>query len=53
MIGHTGGDYGVSTRMFYRPNKDVGVVSLTNAYISGTQWASFTDIETRMFAEFS
>jgi CubicO group peptidase (beta-lactamase class C family) len=53
MMGHTGGDYGMSTRMFFRPNRDVGVVTLTNAYISGKQWASFTEIETRMFEEFS
>ena len=53
MVGHTGGDYGVSTRMFCRPERGVGVVTLTNAHISGKQWALFTDIETRMSEEFS
>ena len=53
MLGHTGGDYGVSTRMFFRPDRGVGVVTLTNAYLPGRRWTSFTEIETRMFREFS
>jgi CubicO group peptidase (beta-lactamase class C family) len=52
-MGHTGGDYGVSTRMFFRPDRRVGVVSLTNSYCGGRRWWSFTDIELRLFKEFS
>jgi len=52
-MGHTGGDFGESTRMFFRPDRGVGVVSLTNAYLSGRHWAAFSDIEHRLFAEFS
>jgi CubicO group peptidase (beta-lactamase class C family) len=53
VMGHTGGDYGVSTRMFFRPAKRVGVVTLTNTYLGGKRWAAFSDIEARMFDEFS
>ena len=52
-LGHTGGDYGVSTRMFFRPDRRVGVVSLTNSYCGGQRWWSFTDVELRLFKEFS
>jgi CubicO group peptidase (beta-lactamase class C family) len=52
-LGHTGGDYGESTRMFFRPDRRVGVVSLTNAYLGGPRWAAFRDIERRLFQEFS
>jgi hypothetical protein len=52
-MGHTGGDYGVSTRMFFRPDRRVGVVSLTNSYCGGKRWFSFSDIEKRLFREFS
>jgi CubicO group peptidase (beta-lactamase class C family) len=52
-MGHTGGDYGVSTRMFFRPDRRVGVVSLTNSYCGGKRWESFSDIERRLFREFS
>jgi CubicO group peptidase (beta-lactamase class C family) len=52
-MGHTGGDYGVSTRMFFRPDKNVGVISLTNSYLGKHRWARFRDIELRLFDEFS
>jgi CubicO group peptidase (beta-lactamase class C family) len=52
-MGHTGGDYGMSTRMFFRPDRRVGVISLTNAYIGGGRWQSFTDIEVRLLEEFA
>jgi CubicO group peptidase (beta-lactamase class C family) len=52
-MGHTGGDYGQSTRMFFRPDRGVGVVSLTNAYLGGRRWAAFSDIERHLFQEFS
>jgi hypothetical protein len=49
--GHTGGDYGESTRMFFRPDR--GVISFTNAYLGHDRWAAFSDIERRLFQEFS
>ena len=52
-IGHTGGDFGVSTRMFFHPDEQVGVVSLANAYLSGDRWKAFSDVERRLFDEFS
>ena len=52
-MGHTGGDYGVSTRMFFRPDRRVGVVSLTNSYCGGKRWDGFRDIELRLFKAFS
>jgi CubicO group peptidase (beta-lactamase class C family) len=52
-MGHTGGDFGMSSRMFFRLDRKVGVVSLTNAYLSGRRWDAFRDIEIRLFDEFS
>jgi CubicO group peptidase (beta-lactamase class C family) len=52
-MGHTGGDYGVSTRMFFRPDRNVGVVSLTNAYLGDGRWDAFRDIELRLLDEFA
>lgn len=53
ILGHTGGDYGESTRMFFRPDRRVGVVSLTNSYLNSRNWRAFSDIERRLFDEFS
>jgi CubicO group peptidase (beta-lactamase class C family) len=52
-MGHTGGDFGMSTRMFFRPDTGVGVVSLTNAYLAGSRWDAFRAIELRLLDEFS
>jgi CubicO group peptidase (beta-lactamase class C family) len=52
-MGHTGGDYGESTRLFFRPDRRVGVISLTNAYLGDGRWVAFSDIERRLFQEFS
>lgn len=52
-MGHTGGDYGESTRMFFRPDRGVGVVTFTNPYLGGSRWAAFSDIERLLFQEFS
>jgi CubicO group peptidase (beta-lactamase class C family) len=52
-MGHTGGDYGMSTRMFYRPDRRVGVISLTNAYLADGRWEAFRDIELRLLEEFA
>ena len=53
MLGHDGGDFGESTRMFFRPDRNVGVVTLTNAYLDGRKWTAFSDIERHLFAVFS
>jgi CubicO group peptidase (beta-lactamase class C family) len=52
-LGHTGGDFGESTRMFFRPDRRVGVVTLTNSFTGGANWRAFSDIERRLFADFS
>ena len=53
MLGHDGGDFGETTRMFFRPDRNVGVVTLTNAYLDARKWPAFTDIERHLFAVFS
>jgi hypothetical protein len=52
-MGHTGGDFGVSTRMFFRPDRRIGVVSLANAYLPGRRWDAFRAIDLRIFDEIS
>jgi CubicO group peptidase (beta-lactamase class C family) len=52
-LGHTGGDYGVNTRMFFRTDRNVGVVSLTNAYLTSANWQRFSQIERRLLEEFA
>jgi len=52
-MGHTGGDFGVSTRMFFRPDRRIGVVSLTNAYLPGSRWDAVRAIDLRIFDEIS
>lgn len=52
-MGHTGGDFGVSTRMFFRPDTQVGVVSLTNSYLGWPRWNAFRAIDLRIFDELS
>jgi CubicO group peptidase (beta-lactamase class C family) len=51
-MGHTGGDFGVSTRMFFRPDTKVGVVSLTNSYLGAPRWDAFRAIDLRIFDEY-
>jgi CubicO group peptidase (beta-lactamase class C family) len=50
-MGHTGGDYGMATRMFFRPDTQVGVVSLCNSYLGAKRWDAFRAIELRIFDE--
>jgi hypothetical protein len=33
-LGHDSGDYGVTTRIFFRPDQRVGVVSLRNSHVN-------------------
>lgn len=53
VMGHTGGDYGVSTRMFFRTDKQVGVCTMTNVYLGGRRWSAFRDVERELFDRFS
>jgi CubicO group peptidase (beta-lactamase class C family) len=52
-MGHTGGDYGVATRMFFRPDTQVGVVSLANSYLGPKRWDAFRAIDLTVFDELS
>jgi CubicO group peptidase (beta-lactamase class C family) len=52
-MGHTGGDYGAATRLFFRPDKQVGVISLANSHMGHKRWDAFRAIELRIFDEFS
>lgn len=44
---------GDTTWMFFRPEQRVGVVTLTNSYTNQQHWVRFSEIERRLFAEFS
>jgi CubicO group peptidase (beta-lactamase class C family) len=52
-MGHTGGDYGVTTRMFFRPDRRVGIITLTNRSLGGPRWDAFRDIDLRLLEEFA
>ena len=52
-MGHDGGDFGESTRMFFRPDRGVGVVTLTNSYLNNQNWRAFSDIERGLFEAFA
>jgi hypothetical protein len=39
--------------MFFRPDRRVGVVTLTNSYLNNQNWRAFSDIERRLFEEFA
>ncbi len=52
VMGHTGGDYGVSTRMFFRTDKQIGVCTMTNTYLGGRRWSAFRDVERELFDRF-
>ena len=50
IMGHNGGDYGVSTQMFFNPKSDVGVILLMNRYIGGYRaWRDVLEIQARLF----
>jgi hypothetical protein len=49
-MGHTVGDFGVSTRMFFRPYTRVGVVN-TNSSLGGPRWDAFRAIDLRLLEE--
>jgi CubicO group peptidase (beta-lactamase class C family) len=51
LIGHNGGDYGVSTNMYFAPERHVGVVTLTNRYVgTWSAWYAFLDIQDRLLS---
>ena len=51
LIGHNGGDYGVSTNMYLVPDRGVGAITLTNRYIGGWDaWYAFLDIQDRLLS---
>ena len=50
-MGHTGGHDGVATRMFFRPDTQVGFVSPCNSYLGAKRWDAFRAIELRIFDE--
>jgi CubicO group peptidase (beta-lactamase class C family) len=49
--GHTGGDWGVSTRCFFRESDGTGVITLTNGTPVRHGWRALRDVEIRLFAE--
>jgi len=49
--GHTGGDWGVSTRCFFRLSDGTGVITLTNGTPVHQGWRAIRDVEKRLFAE--
>jgi CubicO group peptidase (beta-lactamase class C family) len=49
--GHTGGDWGVSTRCFFRQSDGTGVITLTNGTPVRHGWRALRDVEIRLFAE--
>jgi len=52
-MGHTGGDAGVSTRMFFRPDKRIGAITLSNASLLGPHYPPFHDVEKHLLSVFS
>jgi CubicO group peptidase (beta-lactamase class C family) len=49
--GHTDGDWGVSTRCFFRRRDGTGVIVLTNGTPVRHGWRALRDIELRLFRE--
>ena len=51
LMGHNGGNYGVSTEMFFRLEDGVGVIILMNGDWTNKNIRIIYDIETRLFRE--
>jgi len=52
LLGHSGGDQGVSTEMYFRPADGVGAILLTNGEpYGGSEWSAYLDIYERLFEE--
>ena len=49
LVGHGGADHGVLHRMFYRPDREVGVILLTNGDPSRKGLWNLVGIESRLF----
>jgi CubicO group peptidase (beta-lactamase class C family) len=53
LIGHSGSDFGVATKMFFEADADrpKGVIMLANRYVTGWKaWSATQDIEARLLA---
>ncbi len=51
LLGHNGGNYGVSTEMFFRPEDNVGVILLMNGDWTVQNIPIIYDVEARLFRE--
>jgi CubicO group peptidase (beta-lactamase class C family) len=51
LMGHNGGNYGVATEMFFRPEDGVGVILLMNGDWTNKNIRIIYDIEARLFRE--
>lgn len=52
LLGHTGGDFGVTTAMFFKPEKDIGVIVLTNGeFLFYNEYLSYLAIWDRLWRE--
>ncbi len=49
VVGHAGGDYGVSTNMLLDPETGIGVVVLLNTYGDGSVWSAQAELERALF----
>ncbi len=51
LLGHSGGDLGVATKMFFRPDDGIGVILLMNGDWSFFNESIIEEIEVRLFKE--
>lgn len=51
LLGHNGGNFGVSAEMFFRPSDGVGVILLMNGDWTVVNLNMISDIEARLFQE--
>ena len=52
-MGHTGDDVGITARMFFRPDRRVGAITLANSGLFGPRYAAYRDVEQHLFDVFS
>ncbi len=51
LLGHNGGNYGVSAEMFFRPEDNVGVILLMNGDWTARNLQIIYEVEARLFRE--
>ena len=52
LLGHNGGDKGVATQMFFRPDANVGAIVLTNSYAGSVpRWRQLSSVRDRLIHE--